>query len=137
VACLWVIAPTSKADFDNTPDAIAERIQKVGNVCLEGNPCAAAQSATGDTAALTGPAPQTTYDTYCAVCHNAGIAGAPINGDTNSWSTRLEKGINTVYSNAINGIGGMPAKGMCMNCTDDDIKATVDLMFAESNITIN
>ncbi|MGB2105947.1 MAG: c-type cytochrome, partial [Porticoccaceae bacterium] len=45
---------------------------------------------------------------------------------------RLTKGIETVYANAINGIGAMPAKGLCMDCSDDEIIATIDYMLENS-----
>ena len=40
--------------------------------------------------------------------------------------TDLEQGIETVYTNAINGIRGMPMRGTCMDCSDDEVKAAVD-----------
>jgi cytochrome c5 len=61
-----------------------------------------------------------------------GAAGAPILGDVAAWSTRITKGAETLYKNAINGIGVMPAKGGCMNCSDNEVKAVVDFMMAKS-----
>ena len=68
----------------------------------------------------------------CQACHNYGVAGAPKTGDVAAWADRLTKGIETVYANAINGIGGMPAKGTCMDCSDDEIIATIDYMLENS-----
>ena len=45
-----------------------------------------------------------------------------------AWSTRLAKGMNMLYSNAINGIGAMPAKGLCPTCSDEEIEIAVDYM---------
>ena len=72
------------------------------------------------------------YNQYCIACHASGVAGAPKTGDVAAWADRLTKGIETVYANAINGIGGMPAKGTCMDCSDDEIIATIDYMIENS-----
>ena len=59
--------------------------------------------------------------------------GAPKFGDAAAWAARVDaKGLETIYANAINGIGMMPAKGTCMSCSDDDIKATTDYMVENS-----
>tara|TARA_R110000868_G_scaffold69261_1_gene204191 strand:+ start:66370 stop:67908 length:1539 start_codon:yes stop_codon:yes gene_type:complete len=66
------------------------------------------------------------YNTTCASCHNSGGAGAPRIGNKQDWAPFLSQGIQTVYTHAIDGIGSMPAKGTCMTCSDDEIKAAVD-----------
>ncbi len=68
------------------------------------------------------------YQEVCAACHNMGVAGAPKSGDKILWAPRIAKGNTTLYANAINGIGIMPAKGGAMNLSDDEIKAAVDYM---------
>ena len=65
-------------------------------------------------------------------CHNSGIAGAPKYGDISAWALKLEKGIDAVYANAINGIRGMPARGTCMSCSDDEVKSAIDYILANS-----
>ena len=106
-------------------DVIAERIKAVGTVCVEGDPCAAEVAA----AANSGPmSAEDVYKQYCAACHDSGAAGAPKYQNAGDWGMRLAAGIDTVYANAINGKGGMPARGLCMNCSDDEIRQTVDLM---------
>ncbi|MCH2189966.1 MAG: c-type cytochrome [Gammaproteobacteria bacterium] len=68
----------------------------------------------------------------CAACHISGAAGAPIVGDTAVWAERLKKGTETLYSNAINGINAMPAKGGFANLSDNTVKAAVDYMLEQS-----
>ncbi|MDX1901020.1 MAG: c-type cytochrome [Gammaproteobacteria bacterium] len=68
------------------------------------------------------------YENYCAGCHAAGAGGAPRFGDAAAWSPYLQKGMPAVYDNAIKGINGMPAKGTCLSCTDNDIRQAVDYM---------
>ncbi len=75
------------------------------------------------------------YMASCFACHSTGAAGAPKVGDgmAAEWEPRLEKGLDVVVANAINGINTMPAKGLCFDCTDDDLRALVDYMLASSN----
>jgi cytochrome c5 len=68
-----------------------------------------------------------TYDTYCSGCHATGAGGAPKFGDASAWDALVKKGGEAqLYTNAIHGINGMPAKGTCISCTDDQIKQAVD-----------
>lgn len=107
---------------------IAERLKKVGEVCIQGQDCASAGPATQMAVAGSFDA-EATYNKTCATCHNLGIAGAPKLGDEAGWSPRLAKGMEVLYDHGINGLApGMPAKGMCFTCSDDDIKAIVDYM---------
>lgn len=71
------------------------------------------------------------YASYCAGCHTAGAGGSPRLGDAVAWAERLAEGKEVVYSKAIKGYNGMPAKGNCMACTPDDIKKVVDYMLAQ------
>ncbi len=109
-------------------DEVAERIQKVGTVCVEGEACAqvaAASPAASDTSSDV----EGNYNKSCAVCHNAGVAGAPKLADVAVWAPRIAKGMEPLYASAINGMPpAMPAKGMCFACSDDDLKALVDYM---------
>jgi len=79
----------------------------------------------------TGPAAgKALYESYCSGCHEAGAGGAPKYGDAASWAPVIKHGMPQVYKNAIDGIGGMPAKGTCVSCNDQDIKQAVDFMLA-------
>jgi cytochrome c5 len=68
------------------------------------------------------------YESYCAVCHASGAAGAPKLGDTTEWKKRLKQGKNSVYERAIHGFNSMPPKGTCAGCSDDAVKAAVDYL---------
>lgn len=72
-----------------------------------------------------------TYQMSCFACHGTGAAGAPKLGDKEAWSARLEKGMDSVMVNVTNGINAMPAKGMCMTCTDENLRALVDYMVSQ------
>ena len=73
------------------------------------------------------------YQATCFACHGTGQAHAPVVGDIIEWEIRLEKGFNTLVQSTINGLNGMmPARGLCADCTDDDLKAIVQFMLEES-----
>lgn len=113
-------------------DAIAQRISRVGSVCVEGTDCVQGVAALTVTSNEVG-GPETNYNKTCATCHNAGVAGAPKFGDVAQWQPRIAKGMDVLYVSSINGMPpGMPAKGMCFNCTDDELKAIVDYMVEAS-----
>ena len=72
-----------------------------------------------------------TYEQSCAVCHGSAGMGAPVVGDKKAWAAVVGEGMDTVYSNAINGKGGMPPKGGT-DLPDDKIKSVVDYMVSQS-----
>ena len=76
------------------------------------------------------------YNSGCMACHMTGVAGAPKVGDVEAWAPRIELGIEALYERAIQGFQGkagvMPAKGGNMALSDDEVKAAVDHMVAQS-----
>jgi cytochrome c5 len=108
---------------------IAERIKPVGEVCIQGKSDCAAPVA----AVASGPrSGDQVYGTACLACHDTGAAGAPKKGVAADWATRIAQGEDTLVSNAINGIRGMPPRGTCMTCSDDEIRAAVQFIVAQS-----
>lgn len=118
---------------DAQRDAIAERLKPVGSVCVQGDSsCANASVAAAGGAAKSG---EEIYNTNCMACHTTGAAGAPKFDDKAEWSSRLAaRSVETIYENAIKGYNGMPAKGLCMSCSDDEIKSTVDYILAHNDL---
>ncbi|WP_325101213.1 c-type cytochrome [Marinomonas transparens] len=72
------------------------------------------------------------FNTYCIACHMSGVAGAPKFGDNTDWQPRINKGIDKLLSNAINGIKAMPPRGFCMDCSDDELKIAIQYMIENS-----
>jgi cytochrome c5 len=68
------------------------------------------------------------FNQACAVCHNAGVAGAPKVGDTEAWAPRLEKGMDALLASVKNGLNAMPPKGMCFDCTDEEYMELIKYM---------
>lgn len=124
-----LLSVSANAVSEKTLEEIKERTAPLGKVCLEGDDsCGSAVAA-----APAGPqAPEDVYNASCNACHASGAAGAPKLGDAAAWAPRIAKGMDTLYNNAISGINGMPPKGLCMSCSDDEIKATVDYIVNSS-----
>ena len=120
-----------------------DRIKPFGQVAVAGTdnssiaivapPAPAAEAATAAAAPADG---KTTFETVCAVCHGAGIAGAPKVGDKAAWAPRIAQGLATLDKHAIEGFQGksgvMPAKGGRLDLSDDLVKATVAHMVSLS-----
>lgn len=66
------------------------------------------------------------------MCHKLGLNAAPKLGSKPLWAKRIAQGKETVYSNSINGIRGMPAKGGIASLSEDDVKSAVDYMVGRS-----
>jgi len=108
-------------------DLVAERLKPIGEVCLAGEACAAGGAAAPAAAAAAEFSVESAYASSCSVCHASGMAGAPRTDDAAAWAARLaEKGLDGLVANAINGINAMPARGMCMTCSDENIAALVE-----------
>jgi len=119
--------------------ATNERIAPVGKVCLEGEECKHEVSAQTkvDTTPHAEAAPKAPRDgqqivqTSCFGCHGTGAAGAPLIGKPIWKELSAAKGVDALIKSALIGKGAMPPKGMCMDCTDDEIKAAVEYMIAQ------
>jgi cytochrome c5 len=115
-----------------------ERIQPVGQVCMEGGEgCASAVVASTGPAAVASSDSRSgkeVYDAACMACHMTGAGGAPKLGDVTAWAARIAKGKDALYQSGINGLPAslMMAKGGCMNCTDEEVTAAVDYIVENS-----
>jgi cytochrome c5 len=87
-------------------------------------PAAAPASAT-----VAAGAGEALYKQACAVCHVAGVAGAPKLGDKAAWSARLGQGVDGLTASVIKGKGAMPPRGGSA-ASDAEIQAAVQYMLA-------
>ncbi len=73
------------------------------------------------------------YQSTCYACHGTGAAHAPEVGDIIEWEIRLEKGMDTLLRNTIAGLNGiMPPRGLCTDCSDDNLKSIIEYMLENS-----
>jgi len=86
------------AGVDNTELAIAQRLQKVGNVEVRdaNRPLRAGEAV---------------YQGQCAACHATGAAGAPKLGDAAAWGPRIQTGFEALVHAALKGKGAMAPQG--------------------------
>ncbi len=112
------------------PEAVEERIQPVAEVNVGEPPAVEAPPAETEEASTGGPGEQI-VTSVCATCHAAGLMQSPKLGNAGDWAPRIEKGIETLYTHAIDGFNMMPAKGGRSDLTDDEVKAAVDYMLSE------
>jgi cytochrome c5 len=112
---------TSETMVENS---VLERIKPVGEVRIDTS-IKVASAEIVETAVRSG---EEIYNSKCAGCHTSGIMGAPKYASLEDWAPRVDLGLEKLTLSAIAGKGGMPAKGTCMDCTDNDIKITVQYM---------
>jgi cytochrome c5 len=69
----------------------------------------------------------------CYKCHEKGVGGAPKIGDRDAWAPRLKNGLDVTVRSAINGHGGMPARGGMANLTDAELRDAIIYMFSKGS----
>ena len=108
-------------------ELVSSRLSTSIAVCLEGQSCG--QATVMNVAVVGGVrSVESIYTTGCAACHDGGVAGAPMMGNKSQWEARQAKGYETLVNNSYNGINGMPAKGLCADCTKEEIGLAVQYM---------
>lgn len=68
------------------------------------------------------------YQRSCRSCHTIAATGAPLTGDTSAWAPRMDKGMEALLDSVVNGFGGMPPFGLCMDCTAEQFEALIQFM---------
>jgi cytochrome c5 len=136
--------------------SIEDNVRPVGQVCLAGQPCVGTTAGTAASTSIVAPVAaiaeeivedvvevvaaatevaafdvESTYQMSCFACHGTGAAGAPILGDAEAWAPRMEKGMDAVMANVVNGVNAMPPKGLCFTCTDEDLATLVTYMSSQ------
>ena len=131
-------------DAGNVDNNVAELTKPVGQVAILSE---ASEDVFGEDAVVAdAPTEQSAgsndgkavYNGLCVNCHGIAALAAmiPQTGDAVAWSPRIEKGVDVLYANAINGytgeMGMMPAKGGNPALSDDEVKAAVDYIISET-----
>lgn len=129
LGCLFVSTLWAQAYkiIDGSEKAIEERLTPPGAGFVDIDQSAPVPTISAADAANMPPG-QKTYETFCVVCHGAGVAGAPKKGDLPAWKKRLDEGWAVVLARAMKGYNAMPAKGTCATCSEADLKAAIEFM---------
>ena len=103
--------------------ATIERIKQIGEVRIDSNINVASTD-------ISNQSERTGEQVYskCQSCHDSGIMDAPKFGSLEDWAPRIESGIDNLLMVAIAGKGGMPPKGTCMDCSDNELKSAIQYM---------
>lgn len=109
-----------------------ERLRPIGTVAVAAAPATAAATTAPAASAAASRSGDAVYAAACSACHQAGIAGAPKFGDKVGWAPRIAQGTATLHQHALQGYQGMPAKGGCASCSDDEVKAAVGYLVSGS-----
>lgn len=126
-------------------DEVSAVTQPVGQVRTESDAAAESEAApaaapeVASTVAESGPEDvgKRVFSGLCFSCHASGLPGIPQFGDKAAWADRIKKGKDTLYNHALHGFTGtsgiaMPAKGGNPALSDDEVKAAVDYIVANS-----
>jgi|TARA_E500000075_G_scaffold21358_1_gene18144 cytochrome c5 len=131
ISTLLVLLFSQEFLSDTYEDEVRKRLGLLKNkpmVTMSSDPDASESVAAGRTG-------EAVYNLGCAACHTAGLAGAPMLANQAQWEGRLEKGLETLTNNAYNGYNAMPAKGLCMDCSLEEIERSVQYML--DSLTVN
>ena len=109
---------------DSYEDEVRKRLGLLKDIPVVSMPGMAADELEGPV----GRSGETVYNQGCAACHTAGLAGAPMLANNDQWKDRLSKGLEMLTANAYNGYNAMPAKGLCMDCSELEIERSVQYM---------
>lgn len=67
------------------------------------------------------------YERACLTCH-ATRSAAPLTGFAPAWQPRLAQGLDVLVTHARDGFKGMPAKGLCSDCSEADLRGLIVFM---------
>lgn len=126
VLALWAVSAQAA-----TSDDIAKRLKPVGEVCVQGEECAAAGPGAATAAAGGGArSGEEVVGKFCNACHGTGLLDAPKIGDSAAWKARADKegGVDGLLKVAITGLNAMPPKGTCGDCSDDELRGAIEHM---------
>ncbi len=73
------------------------------------------------------------YQRSCKTCHTLAETTAPLVGDGEAWAPRIDKGMGVLVDHVINGFGGMPPYGLCMDCEVHEFEQLIDFMAKDTS----
>lgn len=122
---LSTMIPSAGSDAQSS-EAIASRIKPVAGFALV-DASAPKELKTGEQV----------YQSTCAACHDAGVAGAPKMGNTEAWAPLIQSGYDHMLQIALNGQGAMPAKGGNPTLSDLEVERAMVFMTNRSGASFD
>ena len=74
------------------------------------------------------------YESYCFACHDHGAARAPRLDRPADWSERLSLGRSVLLKHVEQGLGAMPRRGSCFDCSAQELGGVVDYMLSRLTV---
>jgi cytochrome c5 len=77
------------------------------------------------------------FKEFCAACHAKKPLvdiDAPLIGEKKAWQKRNETGMTALLKTTLDGIGAMPARGGCFECSDDQLVEAIKYILKQSGI---
>ena len=108
---------------------VEENIRPVGQVNVGSAPAVAEAPAAAEPRSG-----EQIYNSACLACHSSGVAGAPKTGDSAAWGPRAAKGIDALVATATSGINAMPPMGTCADCSQQELKSSIEYMLQQSGL---
>jgi cytochrome c5 len=68
------------------------------------------------------------FKEFCGACHRQKPlidVRAPRIGDQTAWKNRRQLGLEVLLKITVNGVGAMPARGGCFECSDEQLRETI------------
>lgn len=75
------------------------------------------------------------FNEFCSACHAKEPAidiHAPRIGDKQAWDARRKLGMTILLQLTIKGVGAMPARGGCFECSDKDLEQAINYLLEQS-----
>ena len=118
-----------------TPDSYEDEVRKSLGLLKDLPVVAMLGMSTDESDGPIGRTGEAVYNQGCAACHTAGLAGAPMFANLDQWTDRTSKGLEVLTANVYNGYNAMPAKGMCIDCSQLEIERSVQYMLDALTVT--
>lgn len=126
VATLTALLVSTAWAVSEDKNTVLERLKSPARICVIGDPCA--ENIGKAPAVVSVRTGDQVYGIACAGCHVSGAAGAPKIGDSGAWASRLDKGMDTLVKHVVEGYNAMPARGLCTDCSDQELADAVAYM---------
>lgn len=75
------------------------------------------------------------FQEFCTNCHGQTpviAINAPRIGDSKAWQRRRQLGLAILLKMAADGVGAMPARGGCFECSDEQLRKTIKYILHNS-----
>jgi len=68
------------------------------------------------------------YARTCMGCHTVPDSGAPQSHNEAMWAPRMKQGEDVLVAHIVDGFGGMPPLGQCVECSAEDLTTLMHFM---------